>query len=194
MTWYPEAFTSIPMSDMNMRADLSRGYPGRTYRFYTGERVYGFGEGLSYSNFKYKLVSVPNKISLSGSLKSGSGKNILHQAGEGLEYIHVDELESCNSLTFYVHVSVMNLGDMDGSHVLMLFSKVPKGFEGRPVKQLIGFDRVHTFSNGSTETSILVDPCQHLSFANQNGKLMLSLGDHILVLGDLEHLISIETQ
>ncbi|KAL0450091.1 UNVERIFIED_CONTAM: putative beta-D-xylosidase 6 [Sesamum latifolium] len=55
MTWYPESFTSIPMSDMNMRADPSRNYPGRTYRFYLGKRIYGFGYGLSYTSFTYNF-------------------------------------------------------------------------------------------------------------------------------------------
>ncbi|KAE8010456.1 hypothetical protein FH972_006827 [Carpinus fangiana] len=193
MTWYPEAFTSIPMNDMNMRADPSRGYPGRTYRFYTGSRLYGFGQGLSYTNFTYKFISVPSKISLSGSLKAGSSKNILHQARHGPDLIHIDEVESCNSLRFYVQISVKNLGDMDGSHVVMLFSRVAKVFKGTPEKQLIGFDRVHSISYGSTQTSILVDPCQHLSFANEDGKMIIPLGDHILMLGDLEHVISIQT-
>lgn len=193
MTWYPEAFTSIPMNDMNMRADPSRGYPGRTYRFYNGNRVYGFGQGLSYTSYTYKFLSVPNKISLLGSFKSDSSKNVLHQVGDGLDYIHIDEVESCNSLRFYVQISVMNLGDMDGSHVVMLFSRLPKFFKGTPDKQLVGFNRVHTLSYGSTKTSILVDPCQHLSFANDHGKMILPLGEHILMLGDLEHVISIET-
>ncbi|KAI5072734.1 hypothetical protein GOP47_0012840, partial [Adiantum capillus-veneris] len=34
MTWYPESFTQVPMTDMNMRPNPSRGYPGRTHRFY----------------------------------------------------------------------------------------------------------------------------------------------------------------
>jgi hypothetical protein len=193
MTWYPEAFTSISMNDMNMRADPSRGYPGRTYRFYTGKSLYGFGQGLSYTKFTYKFLSVPNKISLSGSLKASSSKNILHQAGHGPDLIHIDEVESCYSLRFYVQVSVTNLGDMDGSHVVMLFARVPKVLKGTPEKQLVGFDRVHTISYGSTETSILLDPCQHLSFANEYGKMIIPLGDHILMLGDLEHVISIQT-
>lgn len=193
VTWYPESFTNIPMSDMNLRADPSRGYPGRTYRFYTGNRVYGFGQGLSYTNFTYKFLSAPKKISLLGSFKASSSKNILHQVGAGLDYIHIDEVESCNSLKFEVKISVMNLGVMDGSHVVMLFARVPKIFRGTPEKQLIGFDRVHTISYRSTETSILVDPCKHLSIANEHGKRILPLGAHILMLGDLEYFISIET-
>ena len=67
ITWYPESFTAIPMTDMNMRADPSRGYPGRTYRFYTGDVVYGFGYGLSYSKYSYSILSAPKKITVSRS-------------------------------------------------------------------------------------------------------------------------------
>lgn len=192
MTWYPESFTSIPMNDMSMRADPSRGYPGRTYRFYTGDRLFGFGEGLSYTNFTYKLLSAPSKISLSGSSKAYSSKNILHQREYNLDHIHIDKVATCESLKFFVRASVMNIGDMDGSHVVMLFARVPKIYQSTPEKQLVGFNRVHTISYGSTETSILVDPCEHLSIANEQGKKVLPLGVHNLNLGDLQHSISIQ--
>ncbi|KAI7980399.1 putative beta-D-xylosidase 6 [Camellia lanceoleosa] len=192
MTWYPESFTSVPMNDMNMRADPSRGYPGRTYRFYTGDRVYGFGHGLSYTNFTYKLLSAPNKLILLASTKAESRKNMTQQRGYKLDYIHIDEVEYCDSLIF--HVSVTNNGDMDGSHVVMLFSRVLNFFKGAPEKQLIGFERVHTISYRSTETSIVVDTCKHLSIANEYGRRILPLGKHTLMLSDIEHIVSIETQ
>lgn len=188
MTWYPESFTRVPMSDMNMRADPSRDYPGRTYRFYTGDQVYGFGRGLSYSNFTYKFMSAPRMLSLSGVL---TAKRILNQRGEMLEYVDIDEMTSCDSLRFQVQVSVTNVGDMDGSHVVMLFSRVPKVFKGAPQKQLVGFDRVHTVSSKTTETTILIDPCEHLSLANEQGKRVMPLGDHVLMLEDIEHYITI---
>lgn len=192
MTWYPESFTSVPMNDMSMRADPSRGYPGRTYRFYTGDRVYRFGHGLSYTNFTYKLLSAPNKLILLASTKAESRKNMTQQRGYKLDYIHIDEVEYCDSLIF--HVSVTNNGDMDGSHVVMLFSRVPNFFKGAPEKQLIGFERVHTISYRSTETSIVVDACKHLSIANEYGRRILPLGKHTLMLSDIEHIVSIETQ
>ncbi|KAL7255902.1 hypothetical protein ACSBR1_009940 [Camellia fascicularis] len=192
MTWYPESFTSVPMNDMSMRADPSRGYPGRTYRFYTGDRVYGFGHGLSYTNFTYKLLSAPNKLILLASTKAESRKNMTQQRGYKLDYIHIDEVEYCDSLIF--HVSVTNNGDMDGSHVVMLFSRVPNFFKGAPEKQLIGFERVNTISYRSTETSIVVDACKHLSIANEYGRRILPLGKHTLMLSDIEHIVSIETQ
>lgn len=192
MTWYPESFTNVPMTDMRMRADPSRGYPGRTYRFYTGSRIYSFGEGMSYSSYTYKFLSVPDKLSLSGSFKARFSKNIQNQVIDRPNYVYIDELASCDSLKFFVQISVMNVGDMDGGHIVMLFSRLPKVVEGTPEKQLVGFNSVHTITNKSTTTSILVDPCMHLSFANEKGKRVLPLGDHILMLGDLEYLVSVQ--
>ncbi|XP_017215791.1 probable beta-D-xylosidase 6 [Daucus carota subsp. sativus] len=194
LTWYPEAFTSVPMNDMNMRADPSRDYPGRTYRFYTGKVVYGFGYGLSFTNYTYKLLNAPKQLTLSGSISPESKRKIQLQIGEGyqLDYINLDEVESCNSLKFNVQVSVMNEGEMDGSHVIMLYSRVTNEHAGAPRKQLIGFDRVQTTSYRGTESSFLVDPCNHFSFANEHGKRILPLGDHALVLEDQEHIVSIQ--
>ncbi|XP_031280596.1 probable beta-D-xylosidase 6 [Pistacia vera] len=191
MTWYTESFTKVPMNDMNMRADPSRGYPGRTYRFYIGDPVYGFGEGLSYTNYSYKFLSAPSKLSISGSFKARSSRNIL-QEGSGLDYVNTYEVTSCTSLRFYFRICVMNRGDMDGSHVVMLFARFPKVAKGTPERQLIGFDRVHTFKNGSKEISILVDPCEHFSIANEHGNRILPLGNYRLNLGDMEHSVTIE--
>ncbi|XP_025690425.1 probable beta-D-xylosidase 6 isoform X2 [Arachis hypogaea] len=185
MTWYPESFTNVPMSDMNMRADPSRGYPGRTYRFYTGTRIYGFGHGLSYSAFSYKfLSSSPTKISLHKSLKA--------ERLEGVDEVLVDDMQDCSKLRFGMQVSVMNLGDLDGRHVVMLFSRWPKVLQGSPTTQLVGFSSVHTVSYESIETSILVDPCQHLSLAHESGKRILPLGSYTFSVRDTHHTLSLQ--
>ncbi|OWM66171.1 hypothetical protein CDL15_Pgr013388 [Punica granatum] len=155
MTWYPESFTRAPMSDMNMRADPSRGYPGRTYRFYNRDRIYGFEHSTR--------ASLTN------------------------------EVEYCESLRFLVQMSVMNAGDEGGAHVVMLFSRAPRSTGGFPKKQLIGFDRVHTVPFQHFQTSIIVDPCNHLCVADESGKKVLLIGENVLILGDLEHSVSIET-
>lgn len=181
------------MNDMHMRADPSRGYPGRTYRFYNGDRVYGFGHGLSYTSFTYKLLSAPQKLSLLRSYKDLSNGNRVLREIQGLDYVHTDELEYCESLRFPVQISVMNNGNASGSHVVMLYSRPPRSISGVPEKQLIGFDRVHTVPFQYTQTSIEVDPCNHLSMAEASGKRVMLIGKHVLILGDLEHSVSIET-
>ncbi|KAJ6348387.1 hypothetical protein OIU76_004790 [Salix suchowensis] len=73
MTWYPQSYSDrVPMTNMNMRPDPSNGYPGRTYRFYAGETVYTFGDGLSYSEFTHELTQAP-----SASIRSFRGKPCL---------------------------------------------------------------------------------------------------------------------
>ncbi|KFK25328.1 hypothetical protein AALP_AA8G098500 [Arabis alpina] len=197
MTWYPESFAKVPMSDMHMRANSSRGYPGRTYRFYTGPQVYEFGTGLSYTKFDYKIISAPSKLILSEKLlPQPSHKKLLLQNGEEeeLRYLQLDDssVNSCVSLRFNVRVRVTNTGDIHGSHVLMLYSKMPPVLSGVPEKQLIGFDRVHVGSNEIVETVFVIDPCKDLTVANDVGKRVIALGNHVLFLGDLQHSLSLE--
>ncbi|KAK4367903.1 hypothetical protein RND71_011695 [Anisodus tanguticus] len=191
MTWYLESFTKVPMTDMNMRADPANSYPGRTYRFYTGDLLYGFGHGLSYTSFSSQLLSAPKRLSLSLA-KSNWKRSILAEEHNRLGYIHVEDVPSCRLSKFFVHISVTNDGDMDGSHVLLLFSSLPQNIQGAPLKTLVGFDRVHVPARKSVQTSLLVDPCELLSFANDQGNRILALGEHTLILDDIEHVVSIE--
>ncbi|CAL9051761.1 unnamed protein product [Musa banksii] len=184
VTWYPESFTSVPMTDMNMRADPSRGYPGRTYRFYTGKAVYEFGYGLSYSNYSYKFLSMPEKIRLARS-SAMRGR---------LDVVHIEEVASCDAMRFHVQVSVNNNGGVDGSHTVLLFSRSGTNVRGVPQKQLIGFERVRTTCYEATEVTILVDPCKHLSTVNEHGQRVLPLGAHVIMLEDLEHKLVIEEE
>ena len=45
VTWYKSVDQLPPFENYDMK--------GRTYRFFTGEPLYPFGFGLSYSNFSY---------------------------------------------------------------------------------------------------------------------------------------------
>ncbi|RWW07388.1 hypothetical protein GW17_00029231, partial [Ensete ventricosum] len=76
VTWYPQEFTKVPMTDMRMRPDPTTGYPGRSYRFYTGKTVYQFGYGLSYSNYSYEFeAKAATSIYLNNSLSPQATSN-----------------------------------------------------------------------------------------------------------------------
>ncbi|CAN6268650.1 unnamed protein product [Urochloa humidicola] len=194
MTWYPESFTAIPMTDMNMRPDPSRGYPGRTYRFYTGDVVYGFGYGLSYSKYSYSILSAPEKISMShSSVLNNISRKPAYTRRDGLDFVKAEDIASCEALIFSVRITVSNHGDMDGSHAVLLFSRSKSSVPSFPIKQLVGFERVHTVAGSATNMEITVDPCKHMSAANPEGKRVLLLGAHVLTVGDEEFELLIET-
>lgn len=97
MAWYPQDFIKIPMTDMRMRPNPASGYPGRTYRFYTGENVFKFGYGLSYSKYVYEFVDVKqNKFYLNrfSNIQISPDKQAVGR------YLSVSEIgtESCENL------------------------------------------------------------------------------------------------
>ncbi|KAK8624193.1 hypothetical protein V6N13_065546 [Hibiscus sabdariffa] len=58
VTWYLQSYIKIPMTDMRMCPEPSSSYPGCTYRFYQGPKVFEFGYDLSYSNYVYQFLPV----------------------------------------------------------------------------------------------------------------------------------------
>ena len=194
MTWYPKSFTAIPMTDMNMRADSSRGYPGRTYRFYTGDVVYGFGYGLSYSKYSYSILSAPKKISVShSSVLDVISRKPPYIRRDGLDFVNTKDIASCEALIFSVRIAVSNHGAMDGSHAVLLFARSKSSVPGFPIKQLVGFERVHTAAGSATNVELTIDPCNHMSAANPEGQRVLLLGAHVLTVGDEEFELLIKT-
>ncbi|KAI3806769.1 hypothetical protein L1987_22683 [Smallanthus sonchifolius] len=190
MTWYPKEFIKIPMTDMRMRPDPSSGYPGRTYRFYTGRKVYRFGYGLSYSKYAYDFVSVTqNKLSLTQISSTGTTL----QNSDSVHYTSVTdtETESCEKAKFSATVGVKNSGEMDGKHVVLLFVKQNDIANGKPVKQLVGFESVKTKGGERIEMEFVVSPCEHFRTANEEGLMVIEEGTRYLAVGDQQYPISV---
>jgi Fibronectin type III-like domain len=119
-------------------------------------------------------------------------KNVTHFRKDGLDHVYIKDISACNKLKFSVRISVFNHGGMDGAHTVLLFVRLKSNLTDYPVKQLIGFERVHTSVGKAVELEMLIDPCKHISVANKEGKRRLLLGAHVLMLEDMEQEFYIE--
>lgn len=183
MTWYPQSYADkVPMTNMNMRPNPATGYPGRTYRFYTGEVVYSFGDGLSYSPVKHHLVSAPKLVSV--PLEEG---HVCHSSS--CKSIDVVE-EKCQNLNFDIHMRVKNMGGMSGSHTIFLFSS-PPSVHNSPQKHLLGFEKVFLPAQAVASVRFKVDVCKDLSLVDEVGSRKVALGLHVLHVGDLKHSLNV---
>lgn len=184
MTWYPQSYAdSVNMTDMRMRPDPKTGYPGRSYRFYTGPTVFKFGYGLSYSTFKHTIAhGAPETVSLpleeAHPCRTSQCKSI--QAAD----------HACSNAAFDIHLSVKNVGQMSGSHTVLLFSS-PPSVHNAPQKHLLGFQKVHLSPNQEGTVRFSVDVCKHLSVVDEVGNRKVALGHHVLHIGDLKHSLTV---
>ncbi|XP_044460896.1 beta-xylosidase/alpha-L-arabinofuranosidase 2-like isoform X2 [Mangifera indica] len=183
MTWYPQSYVEkVPMSSMNMRPDASHRYPGRTYRFYTGETVYSFGDGLSYSNFNHQLLKAPKQLYV--PLKES---HICYQSN----CKSVDAVEkSCQNLNINIHLRVKNNASISGSHTVFLFS-TPPHVHNSPQKHLIAFEKVFLKGQQESVVKFKIDGCKDLSVVDENGNRKIAVGHHVLHVGSLKHLLNV---
>ncbi|THU57500.1 hypothetical protein C4D60_Mb03t04190 [Musa balbisiana] len=189
VTWYPQDFTKVPMTDMRMRADPATGYPGRTYRFYNGKPVYQFGYGLSYSSHSYEFAAgTATSIYLNNSLSPQATSNDPNTLSYDIASLGFN---TCGELKISATVGVKNHGPMAGKHTVLLFSRWPSTEHGRPAKQLVGFQSVHLEAGESSKVEFSLSACEHLSRVMDDGRRVLDKGSHFLIVGDEEHEISI---
>ncbi|KAL0357101.1 UNVERIFIED_CONTAM: Beta-xylosidase/alpha-L-arabinofuranosidase 1 [Sesamum calycinum] len=179
MTWYPQSFVEkVEMTDMNMRSDPARGFPGRTYRFYDGPTVFNFGDGLSYSQFNHQLVTAPTHVSI--PLEEGH----VCQSSTCRSINPVEQ--SCKNSSIDIHLRVKNVGNYSGSHTVLLFSSPPQ-VHNAPRKQLIGYQKLHLTPQAEGLIGFNIDVCKHLSIVDENGNQKVALGEYILHIGSLMH-------
>lgn len=183
MTWYPQSYVDkVSMTNMNMRQDPATGYPGRTYRFYTGPTIYNFGDGLSYSEFNHHLVQVPKLVAIpleEGHVCKTSRCNSIDAVQQ-----------SCKNVAFDVHLRVKNAGKKGGSHTVFLFSS-PPAVHNAPKKHLLGFEKVFLAPQAQGLVRFNVDVCNHLSLVDELGNRKVALGVHVLHIGNLKSSLNV---
>jgi beta-glucosidase len=84
VTFYKSVNDLPPFEDYNMKK--------RTYRYFTGEPLFPFGYGLSYTTFAYSKLQVKNKIVRGDSLMiSVNVKNTGKMAGDEVVELYVSD-------------------------------------------------------------------------------------------------------
>ena len=121
--------------DHHTRPNATSGNPGRTYRFYSQNASYGFGDGLSYTAFGHGLGSAHRvEVPLAGltdyALLAGARKAFRRDTPFAV-VVHT------------VEVTVTNTGARDGAQVVLAFMTPPNpGVGGAPLRSLVGFEKV----------------------------------------------------
>jgi hypothetical protein len=155
ITIYPASYVNaVSMFDMQMRPSPTN--PGRTYKFYTGQAVYEFGTGLSYTTFAY---SWSNNTAISSFLIGTLLKN---------NNVHETRVTVRN-----FRVNVTNTGSMAGDDVVLAFvtpPQVPRNGQTPPIKQLFGFERVHLNVNETVQVFFAFNVDSLFSIARDGSK------------------------
>jgi beta-glucosidase len=82
VTFYKSLDQLPPFTDYSMK--------GRTYRYFTGEPLYPFGYGLSYTTFSYRNLRLPAQAALGGPVKIAVDvENSGSRAGEEVVELYV---------------------------------------------------------------------------------------------------------
>ncbi len=125
----------------------------RTYRYFTGEPLYPFGYGLSYSQFAYSGLKLSN--------------------------LNLMTLKAGDALT--VDANVVNISKRDGDEVAQLYLVYPS-IPGAPLKALRGFTRVHLPAGSTGRVHFSLDP-RDLSVVNESGARVIVPGAYRLTVG-----------
>ncbi|KAL9404039.1 hypothetical protein Peur_001011 [Populus x canadensis] len=79
---------------------------------------------------------------------------------------------------------VQNVGDKDGSEVVMVYSKPPDGVSGAHAKQVIGFERVFAATGKSNKVRFSFNACKSLAIVDTTGYKVIPSGVHKITVGD----------
>ena len=176
ITIYPASFvTAVSMFDMQMRPSPTN--PGRTYKFYTGQAVYEFGTGLSYTTFSY------------------SWYNESSQSVFNVQSLMKDNFDEKKLLLHYFRVNVTNTGPVFGDDVVLAFVTPPQKSihdQTPPIKKLVGFERVHLDVNETAQVFFPLNVDSLLTVTHDGAK-WLEPGTYLVRVGQqVIHTVQLE--
>ena len=108
--------------------------------------------------------------------------------------ILVDDISCDENSTIEFEVGVTNVGKMDGSDVVMVYSVPPFGIVGTHIKQVIGFQRVFVAAGATEKVKFSMNACKSLRIVDRTGYSLLPSGYHIIKIGDDSNSVSYPLQ
>ena len=183
-TFYEASFIhEVSMFDMGMRPNAKTGNPGRGYRFYTGEPVYKFGAGLSYSRFAYSWSGNNSNPPARVVVDSKTNDRLGEQTHNDM--LAADRLMPVVNISFQVE----NLGPFDASEVVLGYLLPPPqiaGKNGVPLKFLRYFERVQTTINSPTNINLALRPGDLRIAGGTDGAMHTPTGEWAIQIGQDE--------
>ena len=147
---------------------------GRTYRYFNGDVLYPFGYGLTYSSFVY------SDLNISIDQVENKDKVIVRRRVFGQPEGVYDLIRRDNRV-LKVEVSVTNTGDIVSDEVVQIYAMSPSGKVKKPVKQLIGFERVRDIEPGESRAVSLSIPVRELAYYDVvSESLIIEEGDYLI--------------
>ena len=174
-TSYPASYVSLSMEDMQLRPNAQTGNPGRTYLWYTGQPVFPFGYGLSYTSFAYSFLSTAQPVERTEAWAGRAGS---WASAQGLH-----DRSAAPFLPYSANVSNTGSVASDVSVLLFASSSAPDS----PIQRLIGYVHVHELRPGETRTVYFDVGLSAFLSVDQQGDRWLLPADHRVFIGHAGH-------
>ena len=141
VTYYKSVDQLPPFADYDMN--------GRTYKYFTGEPLYPFGYGLSYTTFEYSGLKVPSKVRMGKNVPvkvtvTNTGK----MAGDEVVQLYIKDEEASTPRPIVQLEGFKRIHLAPGESKEVEFELAPRQLS------LIGKDKVRVLENGWFTVSV----------------------------------------
>ena len=149
VTFYKSTDQLPPFDDYNMK--------GRTYRYFTGEPLYPFGYGLSYTQFSYSDLKVPTRTRAGAAAAvSVAVKNTGKRAGEEVVQLYVKHVKTTVPVPVRALAGFQRIALAAGETKTVSFTLTPRELSliGNDNKRKVEPGAIQIFVGGSSTATL----------------------------------------